>query len=279
MTIQPHIDKLGVIAGSGELPSVLIDACDKQGIKLFIVGFDGQTSPTIFKDHPHLMSRIGEAGSIIGTLQSHDVHDIVMIGAIQKPSLQDLKPDLRTARFFAKLALKSMGDNSLLTALRQELEAEGFKIHGAHKFVTDILAELGTIGKHRPKKQDLENIKMGFEISQTIGKLDIGQSVVVQNGYVLGVEAIEGTDALITRCGALKRGGRGPILIKSCKPQQDMALDLPTIGRNTAQLCAENGYAGMAIHAGHTLLAQRKDVLGIADKHKMFVWGASHSNE
>ncbi|MDP7141993.1 MAG: UDP-2,3-diacylglucosamine diphosphatase LpxI [Alphaproteobacteria bacterium] len=271
------VKKLAIIAGGGDLPQILIDSCRQKGIEVFVVAFEGQTDLSIVKDHYHMIARLGEAGTIMGTLKSHGFSDIVLIGAMRRPSLGELKPDLKTAQFFAKLAFKSIGDSTFLTTLREELEGEGFTIHGAHHFIDNILAEEGALSAHKPKKSEQDDIAWGFEMSQTLGKMDIGQSVVVQNGVVLGVEAVEGTDALIDRCGPLKRKGRGPILVKSCKPQQDMDLDLPTIGPETVEKCKANGFSGIVVHADHTFLVKRDEIRNVADKAKIFVYGMRSS--
>ncbi|MCB9991436.1 MAG: UDP-2,3-diacylglucosamine diphosphatase LpxI [Rhodospirillales bacterium] len=267
------VPKLGIIAGGGDLPGRLIHACDQAGQPVFIVGFEGQTDASILEGRNFMMTRLGAAGQILETLRTHDIHDLVLIGSIRRPTLTELKPDLRTAQFFATIALKSLGDDGLLKVLRSELEKEGFVIHGVHRFVTDLLAPQEVIGKHKPKKADWPDIQRGIIASQQLGLLDIGQSVVVQEGILLGVEGVEGTDELIKRCGAYRRGGRGPILVKTCKPQQDHDFDLPAVGPETVRKCAAVGMSGIVLHAGHSLLIDRKKVAALADEHKLFVVG------
>lgn len=268
-----HVRKLGIIAGGGSLPARLLSACDKAGIDVFVVGFDGQTDRRILGGRNHIYTRLGAAGQIINTLRSHNVSDLVMIGAIRRPSLPELRPDLRTLRFFARLGMRAMGDNDLLSALRSELAEEGFTIHGVQKFAADLLAGEGPAGRLKPKKSDWTDIKRGVEVSQMLGRLDIGQSVIVQEGLVLGVEGAEGTDELIRRCSAYKRAGRGPILVKTCKPDQDRDLDLPAIGPDTVILCAEAGFSGIVVQAGASLLLDPQKVAELANMHKLFVLG------
>ncbi len=270
---QKKLPVLGVIAGGGKLPERLLSACDRTGQDVFVVGFDGQTDPGILENRNHMMTRIGAAGKIISTLKNHNVRDLVLIGSIRRPSLAELKPDLRTARFFASVALKALGDDGLLRALRHELEGEGFTIHGVQDFVADLLAPEGPVGRYKPKKQDWPDIERGVEASQMLGQLDVGQSVIVQEGIILGVEAAEGTDELIRRCSAYKRRGRGAILVKSCKPQQDRSFDLPTIGPDTVQACAMAGMAGIVMQARRSLLVDPEKVAALADKYKIFVLG------
>ena len=280
----PPIKKLGVIAGGGEVPYMLLDACDQQGIEVFIIGFEDQTDPALVQGRKHLWTRLGAAGKAFEALKKHGVRHVTLIGSIRRPTLKELKPDLRTTAFFARIAFKALGDNDLLGCLREELESEGISIHGVHKFAHDLLMPLGTLGKYKPKKQDQINIGHGLKISQELGRLDVGQSVIVQEGIVLGVEAVEGTDQLIARCTHLARKGRGGTLVKTCKPQQDKDFDLPTIGPDTIRNAHNAGLVGLVVHAHNALLIHRDEVVRLADEYKMFIIGVEingddHNNE
>ncbi len=268
-----NIKELGIIAGGGDLPEKLISACERQGIKPFVVAFKGHADPMLVQGHEHMWARLGGGGKILKVLHSHGIKDIVMIGAIRRPTLAEVRPDLKTAEFFARVGLKALGDNDLLSLLRGFLEDEGLRVHGVHKFATELLAPEGVMGKIKPSKEDMIDIERGLEVSQNLGGLDVGQSVVVQEGLVLGVEGIEGTDALIQRCKALKRRGRKGVLVKTCKPQQDRDFDLPTIGPKTVIQAHESKLAGIAIHAGSSLILDLDEVVKLADKYKIFVVG------
>jgi DUF1009 family protein len=267
------IRQLGIIAGGGALPRLLLAACDRKDIEPFIVGFEGQTDPALVQGRNHMWTRPGAAGHILKTLKSHDISNLVMIGSMRRPSFSELMPDFKTIEFYAKLGIKALGDNDFLSALRALIEEEGFAVHGIHKFADDLLAIEGPIGKYEPKKDDWNDIERGLEISRALGALDVGQSIIVQEGFVLGIEAAEGTDELIRRCKHLRRKGRGGVLVKTCKPQQDRDLDLPTIGPETVTLAAESGLAGIAVDAGQSLVIDAVEVAQIADRHKMFVMG------
>ncbi len=269
----PNITRLGVIAGGGQLPARLLEACDKQGIEVFVIGFDGHTDIDLYEGRTHMVTRVGAAGQIINTLHAHHIRDLVMIGALKRPSLSELRPDTRTAKFFARIGLKALGDDGLLTAVKNELQREGFKIHGVHQFATELLAGEGTLGKCNPDKADKADIKRGIEVLKATSALDIGQGVIVQQGIVLGIEAAEGTDELIRRCDDYQRKGKGGVLVKLCKDEQDQSFDLPTIGPDTILLAEAVGLSGIAIHAGHSLLLESQRVADMADKAKLFVIG------
>jgi len=268
---QLGIDRLGVIAGGGNLPARLLAACDQAGIQVFVVGFEGQTDKSVYHGREYMCSRIGAAGTIINTLKNHDVHDLVMIGAIKRPTLMDLKPDLRTARFFARVSLRALGDDGLLKAMRAELEREGFRLHGIQKFADDLLAAEGSLGRYKPARHDWPDIRKGIEVLRVLGQSDIGQSIIVQDGVVLGIEAAEGTDELIRRCAAYRKKGNSGVLVKLAKPGQDESLDLPTIGPETVRLCAESGLVGIAIEAGRGLIVEQQEVSDLSNQHKIFV--------
>jgi DUF1009 family protein len=269
------VRKLGIIAGGGSLPERLVGACEAKGIEPFVVAFEGQTNPETVRGKSHMWARLGAAGHVLKTLHSHEISDLVLIGSIRRPSFFDLRPDLKTAEFFARIGLKALGDNDLLGILRGLLEEEGFRLHGVHKFAEDLLAGKGVLGKHKPKKGDMADINRGLEVSRTLGLLDVGQAVIVQEGMVLGVEAAEGTDELLQRCKHLKRRGRGGVLVKTCKPQQDMDFDLPTVGPQTIRNAHSIGLAGVVVHAGHSLLIDVEDMVTLADRNKMFIIGVN----
>ncbi len=229
-SVSQPVKHLGIVAGGGTLPRRLLEACDEDGIEPFIVAFDGQTDLSILQDRKYMVTRLGAAGLIINTLKSHCIRDLVFIGTIRRPSLKEMRPDLRTLKFFSRLVTRAIGDDGLLKAMKDELQGEGFKIHGIQSFIHDLIAAEGPYGSRKPDAADQENINRAIIALKTMGNLDIGQSIVVQEGLILGVEAAEGTDELIRRCGSLKRAGRGPILVKTSKPGQDQNLDLPTIG-------------------------------------------------
>lgn len=269
----PAVSVLGVIAGGGDIPARLLQVCDERSVAVFIVALKGHTKPEILSGRAYLWSRIGKAGEIIETLKSRKIKDLVFIGSVKRPSLSELRPDFKTAKFFTRVGLQALGDDGILRALKSELEKEGFTLHGVHEFVQDLLTPEGPIGKYSPLKTMEGDIVKGIEVSQKLGALDIGQSVIVQQGIILGVEAVEGTDSLIRRAALLKRKGRGPILVKSCKPKQDKDFDLPTIGPDTVKLAVESGFSGIIIESGNSLIVNREEVAQIADRHKLFVCG------
>jgi DUF1009 family protein len=199
----------------------------------------------------------------------------VLVGPIQRPSLVTLRPDLRGAQLLARIGMRALGDDGLLKAVRDELESEGFRLIGAHEVLREAMAPEGALGTVAPDAMALTDVAFGMTVARQLGEFDIGQAVVVQQGMVLGVEAVEGTDALIARCAALKKDGPGPVLVKRAKPQQDRRLDLPTIGPDTVTRCAEAGFAGLAVEAGGSLVLDRAQIVARADAAGLFVLGVA----
>ncbi|MBQ9272011.1 MAG: UDP-2,3-diacylglucosamine diphosphatase LpxI [Alphaproteobacteria bacterium] len=266
--------KLGIIAGGGVLPQILIEHCRQMGREYFVLAIENNADRAIFKpDMPYKWLRIGQAGTGFKLMHEQNVEEVIMIGTIRRPSPADLVPDLRTAAFFARIGLKSLGDDGILRALIKEIESENMRVVGIHEVLPDLLVKTGCLTKTKPDKQALADIARGVEIGLELGSLDVGQSVIVQQGLVLGVEGIEGTDKLIERCGTYLRKGVGGVLIKLRKPQQDMRIDLPTIGIKTIENLHQSGMRGLAIHAGNALIVNEQEVLKLADKYKMFVVG------
>ncbi len=266
--------KLGIIAGGGSIPRMLIEHCQNIGREFFVLAIkDNADASLVNEGIPHLWIRLGQAGTGFKAFSAEKVEEVVMIGTIKRPGFFDLIPDLKTAAFFAKVGAKSLGDDGLLRAVVKEIEAEGIKVMGVHEVLTDILVKEGVLGRYKPDKQAVLDIKRGMRVVHELGKLDVGQAVVVQQGIVLAVEGIEGTDELLRRCKNYKRKGDGGVLVKIRKPQQDMRIDLPTIGVKTVLNAHESGLRGIVVHARNGLIVDEKEVIKLADDKKMFIMG------
>jgi DUF1009 family protein len=264
------VGRLGIIAGGGALPARLVEACRRDGRDHFVLGLEGQADKALA---PHAWSRLGATDAAVKILKQHGVDTLVMAGAVRRPALADLRPDWRTIQVFARLGAKALGDDALLRAVAEELKKDGFGIVGAHEIEPALLTPSGVIGKVSPTPAHQADIDMGIRAAKELGRLDIGQGAVVQQGFILAVEAAEGTDALITRCRPLRRKGRGGVLVKCCKPQQDRRLDLPAIGVRTLRNCYESGIEGIAVEAGASIILDKESVAEAADKLGMFVVG------
>jgi DUF1009 family protein len=265
--------RLGIIAGDGGLPRRVIEACRAAGRDVFVLALEGAAEPATVRDVPHTWCRLGAAASGIAALRQNGVTELVLVGGIRRPSLAALRPDWRAAKLFARIGYRALGDDGLLSAVVSELEQEGFRVIGPDQVLERTLVPEGPLGTIRPDRQASADIDRGLLVARALGALDVGQAVVVQQGLVLGVEAIEGTDGLLRRCAGLRREGAGGVLVKVEKPGQERRADRPTIGPHTIALAAEAGLRGIAIEAHATIVLDRDEVILDADRARLFVVG------
>ena len=265
--------KLAILAGGGHLPTQLAQACQDKNIPYFIVGFKGFVDESWLADHPHKIIRIGFVGKIFKTLKKNKVERVVLAGHIHRPSWTEIIPDLKGAMLLKKLSKQPRGDNALLTFLAAEIQNEGFAVIGTQDIDDSNLTPHGTHTTSEPSLQNWDDIRYGVKIARQLGEADIGQAIAVQDGLILGIEAIEGTSTLIERCGLYKRRTHAPVLIKTKKPQQDARLDLPTIGIKTVESAVDAGFAGIAIEADQTLFLDRDHAIDIANQNGIFIVG------
>lgn len=271
--------KLGIIAGGGSLPFALAEAAEQQGQDLFIIALKGSAEQSLCEGRSHFWASVGKTGAVIACLKQEGVTHLVFAGSVKRPSLKSIQLDLSTFWRLLKRGFRFHGDDAILRFIHDMMTSEGFKVVGAHEISPQLLMPSGNLTQGQPTKTVMKDVAYGAHIAKQMGRLDIGQSVVIQDGMVLGVEAIEGTDALVRRCAALKRKkANSPILVKMCKPDQLEAMDLPTIGLETVKAVYEAGYQGIAIEAGKALLLDAVDVVAYADKHDLFVMGIKESD-
>ncbi len=240
---------------------------------MFVVAFEGSADRDSLSRVPHCWVRLGAIGKIIAELRRAGVEEVVLAGGIGRPSWRSVKPDLRGLKMLPRVLAASQGDGSILSVAIRELESEGFRVIGIEDVMTDLLAPEGLLGIIRPDPLAEADIAKATEVALAIGAVDVGQAVVVQQGMVLGVEAVEGTDALLERCAGLRRDGAGGVLLKLKKPGQDRRADLPTIGPTTLDKALAAGLRGIAVEAGATLVVDRKALVAKADDRHFFVVG------
>jgi DUF1009 family protein len=265
---------LGILAGGGPLPGQVAAAARAAGRRVFIVGLDGYADPAVIAPFPHSLARLGAAGTILGLLRQAGVKDLVLVGPVRRPSVFDLRPDAEGVRIMARIGRAAFGgDDGLLAAVVRVLAEEGFHIVGAHEIITESLGPRGQLTRIGPDAQAQADIDRGVAVARLIGAADVGQGCVVQQGIVLAVEAIEGTDAMLERARGLARPGPGGVLVKLVKPGQDRRADLPTIGPGTIVAAAAAGLRGIAFEAGGTMLTDRTATIADADRAGLFLVG------
>lgn len=266
--------KLGILAGSGDIPVRLVAACHAIGREAFVVAFNGETDPRAVEGCDHVWRDLAAIGGTVDALKAANCRDVVLIGPLHRPEFSALKPDWRGVKLLPRVIRAArQGDDALLTVIVQFLEEEGFRVVGADEILTEMSAPLGDLGRHVPSADDLSDIARGVAVVRALGAVDVGQAAVVRDGLVLAVEAAEGTDAMLARCADLQGDAAGGVLVKLPKPGQERRVDLPTIGSSTIDRAAAAGLHGIAVEAGGTLLVDRDVLVKDADAAGLFVTG------
>lgn len=264
--------KLAIIAGGGDLPWLLRDTCDASGRYCLFIALNDHADINR-EPAPDAVIRIGDWGRTLDLLNEHRIEELVFAGTVRRPALKEIRPDARGALFLARLGRAWFGDDSILSAVMNELEKEGFHVVSPESLLQEFVAKEGAYGSVQPDEAAIADILRGKEVIKAIGAQDIGQAVVIQQGIVMAVEAAEGTDAMIARCKSLLRDDAGGVLVKLPKPGQDRRVDLPTIGTRTIQAAREAGLIGVAVEAGGALVVEVEEIVKIADAAGIFVVG------
>jgi DUF1009 family protein len=264
---------LALLAGSGQLPYQVIAACQAINKPFVIIAFTGQTDPELVVGHPHYWTHLGAVGDIVGQLHGHGVKEIVMVGHIRRPAFSEIRLDGLGVRWLGRMGWQAFGDDGVLSSITRLLEEEGFSVIGATSLIDGLLCPPGVLGNHHPCERDYQDIARGIEVIKALGTVDVGQAAVIQQGLVLGVEAIEGTAKLLERCGSLRRTGPGGVLVKIAKPGQSHRVDLPTIGTETINQTHQANLVGIAVQTGATQILDRENVIKEANRHGLFIVG------
>ena len=267
--------RIGLIAGDGRFPIIFAENVRRLGFSVSAIALLGSTLPEL-ESHVERIHwlKVGQFSKALAALKEDGVAQAVMLGGIKKTNVfTTLRPDLRALAIFSRL--KHWKDDTILRAVAEELEGEGIEILDSTFGLQDILAEEGYLTSKKPSKNDEGNIQFGWETLETLGALDIGQCVVVKNRVIVAVEAVEGTDEAIIRGGKL--GGKGGVVVKRTKPQQDLRFDLPAIGPQTIQAMISVQATVLAIEAGRTVMIDRKEVLSQANEAGISIVGKAAS--
>jgi hypothetical protein len=263
---------IGLIAGGGRFPVLFAESARRAGHRVVAVAHRNETDPALAAAVDALTwVKLGQIGHLLAALKAGGATQSVMLGAITKKRFfADAMLDATGLRVLARVAIRS--DDNLLRAMARFLEEEGVPITDPTPFLQDRLARPGVMGRQAPTDEEWADARYGLELARGIGRLDLGQTVVVKDRVALAVEALEGTDACIRRGGELARSG-GFTVVKAVKPTQDRRFDLPAVGPDTIEtLRAANGRV-LAIEAGATLVMDLEELVRRADKARIAVVG------
>jgi DUF1009 family protein len=259
---QPPLQALGIIAGNGVYPRLLAEGARRAGVeKIVAAAFTDETDPAL-EQHVELVEwmRVGQLGRLLKFFRSQGIHHAIMAGQIAPKNLFDLRPDLKALMLLGKL--KERNAESIFAAIADELAKVDIELLPATTFLEDLLAQSGLIAGPKLSPRQEHDVELGWNVAKEIARLDIGQTLVIKNGTIVAVEALEGTNEAIRRGGTLAR--EGAVMVKVSKPNQDMRFDVPVIGIETVRIAAESGVCVIAVEAGKTLLLERDAVIALA---------------
>ncbi|WP_174242047.1 LpxI family protein [Teichococcus oryzae] len=267
------IAPLGLIVGAGDMPQRAAAAAAAAGRAPHVVVLEGFANPADYAAYPSITCRLGAAGRMLEWLRAAGVRDLVLAGRVTRPSFLSLRPDAGAARLLPRIGMRAFGgDDSLLQAVLRVLREEGFEPVPAQAVLSELLIDSPTqLTTLAPDEAARRDIARGIAVVRALGAVDVGQCCVVQQGLVLAVEAIEGTDAMLARAGQQRREGPGGVLVKILKPGQDRRIDLPTVGPVTVAGAAEAGLRGIAIEAKGTIIVDRAATVAAAEAAGLFL--------
>lgn len=255
--------KIGLIAGSGQFPLLFSKTAVKRGFAVFTAAYINEADQALADLSEKIQwLHLGQVKRLINFFKHNQVDRAVMLGAVRKTRLfTDVKPDMKAISIIA--GMRHTHDDAIMRAFAESLEKEGITVEPSTFLLPELLAEKGVWTRRQPSRTEKKDIRHGFAIAREIGRLDIGQSVVVGGGSILAVEAIDGTDATIERGGRLGKGQA--VLVKVCKPNQDFRFDVPSVGAMTIETMRRCGVRALAIEAGRTVVFDREEMIRAAN--------------
>jgi len=265
------MERIGLVAGNGTFPVLFAAAARRGGAEVVAVAHRGETAEGL----EAVVSALtwvdpGELDKLIQVLKDAGVTKAVMVGGIRKHRLfQHMRPDARALALLQRVG--TFKDDAVLRGVAQELEAEGIAIVPPTVFLADVIATPVVYTHRQPEPEQWRDIRYGYRVAKEIGRWDIGQCVVVRGEAVLAVEGIEGTDQTIRRAGALANGDI--VVVKVCKPAQDLRFDLPAVGPGTVRALVEAKGCVLAVEAGRTVMLEREEMIAAADAAGLVVVG------
>ncbi len=273
-------EKLGLIAGNGKFPFLILDAARAQGLEVVVAAIKEETSPEIESRGAasvHWLS-LGELSKLIDTFKQEGVQRAIMAGQVMhKQIFSSIRPDWRLAKLL--LSLRTRNTDALLGAVAKVLGDEGITLENSTSFLEPLLAKPGLLSERTPIEEENKNIVYGRSVARQLAQFDIGQTVLVAESACVAVEAMEGTDATIARAGQLMRSlagdastlSRALTVVKIAKPNQDLRFDVPVVGVKTIEVMREAGATCLALDAGKCLLLDGDAVLRSANDAKIAV--------
>ncbi len=270
-------NRLAIIAGSGDLPVICANAAKAKGAEIYLFTLLGERTKNDNQKFPkeikkNFTIKVGQLGRLIKILNQEQIKLLTFAGGVKKPNLFSfLSMDFRAISLLKKIQAQGTGDDRVLRAVANELAKEGISLIGSAEIMPNLLAPAGLLTQRNLSQQESNDAELGFKIAAEIGKLDIGQAIIIRQGSIIAVEAIEGTNSMIERAAELSglKGQHpkenGLVLVKRAKPQQDLRLDLPTIGTDTIKLMHQNGVNAVILEADRCQILDLQNVVLLAN--------------
>ena len=265
------MNNIGIIAGGGKLPIIIGDNLIKKKFNVFFFVIEEFFNKTNYKDFNVTIINLKSAKKIIESLKVKKIDSVIMAGNINRPSLTDLSFDWHTLKLAKNLLLKKTGDNSLLVSIKEYFMDNGFDYFDWKEYCLDLFASNDNLTKLKPTTKAIDNLNKALSIFKSFGEIDVGQSMIIQNQIVLGLEAAEGTDNLMIRCNDYKKSGDKGILVKFSKYNQSNILDIPAIGEKTIKLLKNCDYEGVYLEKNSCIIIDKEKTVELANQHKVFI--------
>lgn len=264
--------KIALFACKGDLPKLIEKHLKIHTIAHIILAFDGITDRVSWPEKQVSWHKIGHIGEILKTLREEKVTHITLAGSLKRPNLQSLSMDFTGMQWLRRLGMSIFkGDDGLLSALLHLIEKEGFVVIPPHTLLEDITVSPGLLTVEKPSPKDMLDIKMGINLLRALSPFDVGQAVVIREGVVLGIEALEGTQGLLERMRGMRGCAPSGVLIKCAKVGQNLYVDVPTIGPETIEQVQNADLKGIAISAHTTQILNKEKVIALCDEKKLFL--------
>ena len=267
--------KIIILAGNGQLPYNVVKELEKRKLDFFIITFKNNKISAKLKKYNPIEINFGKIVTELKKLKIKDFDSIIMIGGLKKPKINELKPDINSLKLvpiFIKKIIEG-GDNNLLSFCIKKIEEMGFKIINIKDVLPELFLGRGVFTKVSPKKDMIKDIKKGQKILEQISKFDIGKSIIIQKGNVVGIEGVQGTDFLIRNSKNYLKNDTNAILVKFTKKKQDLRVDLPTVGIKTMENCKKSNIYGLAFCAYNTIFIDVQKIISYCNKNKLFLIG------
>ena len=265
------MNNIGIITGGGKLPIAIGKNLIKKKFNIFFFVIEEFFNTKNFKDFDVTIINLKSAKNIINSLKSKNIDSIIMAGNINRPSLTDLSFDYQTFKLAKNLLLNKTGDDRLLISIKKFFNDSGFSYFDWKKHCPELFANKDILTHTKPSTRAQENLKKAISIFRSFGEIDVGQSIIVQNKIVLGLEAVEGTDNLLIRCKDYKKSGDKGVLVKFSKYNQSNILDIPAIGENTIRILKDCDYEGLYLEKDRCLIIDKEKTIDLANHYKIFI--------